>query len=120
MFQKYYKGTLCKLEAYNGEIIYDRIIADDVIIYDNLLTPYCDFMTDCVFNTKDIALDLIFSEKSKYAMATYLDEASIVPISYYDAASALLAQGYLGESFAGILSEKEVGQVLKKAMHLPQ
>jgi len=118
MFRKYYKGTVYKLEAFEGSIMHDRIIADYVIVYNSLLTPYCDFMTDCAFNTKEIALDLIFSENSQYAMASYLDDASLVPISCEEAAYTILAQSYLGEAYAGMLSEKQIDLVLKKAIHL--
>lgn len=120
MLRKYYKGTLWKLEAFNGSIIHDRIIADNVIIYDSPFIPYCDFMTDCAFNTKEIALDLIFSANSvQYAMASYLDTTSLVPITSEEAIQHVLAQGYLGEVFTGMLSEEQIGQVLKKTMHLP-
>ena len=116
MTKNYYKGTICKLEAIDGKIVHDRIVCENAILYQSLVTPYCYVVTDNLVNTKELAYDLVFSQDQKYTMATYLDEESLVPISFVEAASSILAEGFLGEVITEPLSETDAVNVLKKTI----
>jgi len=114
MAKHYYKGTIYKLEAISQEIVHDRIIKENAVLYQSVIEPFTDLVTGQVFNDRENAESLIYDHH--YSMASYLDTDSLIPISKEEAAHIFLKEVF-GDEFSHTVSEQEVSMVLKRTMH---
>jgi len=114
MTKHYYKGTIYKLEAISQEIVHDRIIKENAVVYQSVIEPFTDLVTGQALNDRENAESLIYDHH--YSMASYLDTSSLVSISKEEAAHIFLKEIF-SDDFSSDVSEQDVSAVLKKTMH---
>lgn len=113
MSRNYYRGTVLELGRV-GDNLKSRVIAENVVVYNNMVSPYVDLAFDHIYNTKTEACDMIFDMGEN--SSRYLDEESLVAISKEEAATRLLSDVFL-ESPEVPLMPEEVSAVLRKTIH---
>ncbi len=106
----YYKGNLRLIEGMDGNILNDRIVDRDVVVYSNFARVYCYALSGNVVSRKEDAQGYVYSS-SGFSSAIYFDLFHMESISSLEAANLVL-RNYWAE-FTSV-SSKDASKVLKK------